>query len=447
VQTVKVEDSAELDFFERREWEEPIAGKRPDLDAPKTGRRLPDAIRRGDLRPVFTTTVTRRAVEIEPQPATRIEAAIDVGEIRAIDGRAVEPISEIELELKSGNPAVLYDVSLQLLQAAEVRIETQSKAERGYRLGGGTTVMPQPVYARPVTLDPAMTVDDALQRFGRACLSHLLRNESVALAGEPEGIHQMRVAVRRLRSVLSTLKRMLPVEHRRRTAAELRWIAQALSPARNWDTLNVSLLPPVNDALPEREVLEPLVDAVERCRREAFDDAKQAILSKRYTESILRLLRWFAARGWREQPISECAARLLAPIVKISPNLIERCHRKARRRSKRFDAQTPPERHRLRIALKQLRYIIEFLESLFERRRLRTFVKTLKALQDDLGHTNDVRTAYDLVEQFRDITDRDTRAIDRAGGMVLGWHERDLVEREPKLRKRVRRFKELEPFW
>jgi hypothetical protein len=71
----------------------------------------------------------------------------------------------------------------------------------------------------------------------------------------------------------------------------------------------------------------------------------------------------------------------------------------------------------------------------------------LKALQDDLGHTNDVRTAYDLVEQFRDITDRDTRAIDRAGGLVLGWHERDLIEREPKLRKRVRRFKELEPFW
>jgi len=114
--------------------------------------------------------------------------------------------------------------------------------------------------------------------------------------------------------------------------------------------------------------------------RAAFDDTKQAILSQRHTEAILRLLRWFAARAWRDQPISENAARLLAPIVDVAPDLIKRCHRKARRRCKRFEELTPAERHKLRIALKKLRYTIEFLVSLLDKDKVRVFVKEVEVL-------------------------------------------------------------------
>ena len=241
VQTVKAGDLAGPDLFARREWEDPIASRRPDIDAPKTGRRLPKSIRGQDLRPVFTTSVTRTVIEIEPNPATRIEAAIDEGKIRSADGSAEEPISEIELELKSGDPAALFDVALRLLEAAPVRIETRSKVERGYRLLG-TVDLPQAVHTAPVVLDPAMNVETALQHFGRQCLTHLLRNEPVMLAGEPEGIHHVRVAVRRLRSGLSALKSMLPLEERCWASEELKWLTHALGPARNWDVFAASLL-------------------------------------------------------------------------------------------------------------------------------------------------------------------------------------------------------------
>ncbi|MFQ3459932.1 hypothetical protein PMN64_42430, partial [Bradyrhizobium sp. UFLA01-814] len=92
-------------------------------------------------------------------------------------------------------------------------------------------------------------------------------------------------------------------------------------------------------------------------------------------------------------------------------------------------------------------YIVEFLGSLFSRARIRTFVGYLKSLQDDLGYTNDVRVAHDLVDQIGNATNRDVRAINRAGGIVLGWHERALAERHPKIRKRIRRFRRLKPFW
>ena len=58
-----------------------------------------------------------------------------------------------------------------------------------------------------------------------------------------------------------------------------------------------------------------------------------------------------------------------------------------------------------------------------------------------------VRVAHDLVDQISEATNQDTRAIDRAGGIVLGWHERVLVDLNPKIRKHVRRFRRLDPFW
>jgi triphosphatase len=446
VQTVKAENPTETDVLERKEWEDHIPSKQPVLDAPKTGKRLPDTVSDEELRPAFTTTVTRTVIEISLDPSTRIEAAIDQGEIRTSNSDAVAPISEIELELKKGDPRVIFDVALQLLEAAPIRIETRSKAERGYRLLGADGPMPQAISVGPVVLDPAMRVEAALERIGRRCLTHLFGNEQAALAGDPEGIHRMRVAVRRLRSALLALKRALQKQYRW-ASEELRWIAHALAPVRNLDIFAASLLPPVTHALRAGMGFERLIDATERRRRAVFNQAKQAILSQRYTESMLRLLRWFAARGWRDQQISEDAAILLDRIVDVAPDLIERHHRKARKRSKRFEELTATQRHRLRIAVKHLHYTIEFLGSLFDKDQVQTFVKCLKSLQDDLGYANDVRVAHDLVDQISEATNQDARAINRAGGIVLGWHERVLADRNPKVRKRVRRFRRLDPFW
>jgi inorganic triphosphatase YgiF len=447
VQTVKAESPTQADVLERKEWEDHIPSKRPVLDALKTGKRLPDMVRDEELHPVFTTTVTRTVIAISPDSSARIEVAIDEGEIGTSKSDAVAPISEIELELKNGDPGVIFDVALQLLEAAPIRIETRSKAERGYRLLGTDRLMPQAVRVGPVALDPAMSVEAALERIGRRCLTHLLGNEQAALAGEPEGIHQMRVAVRRLRSALLALKRPLQKKHYRWASEQLRWLAQTLAPVRNLDVFAASLVRPVTQTLSTGLDFERIIDASERRRRAALDHAKQVILSKRYTESMLRLLRWFVARGWRDQQISEHAVVLLTPIADAAPDLIERHHRKARKRSKRFEELTATQRHRLRIALKHLHYIVEFLGSLFDRNRVRTFVKCLESWQHELGYANDVRVAYDLVDQISEATNQDTRAIDRAGGIVLGWHERVLVDLNPQTGKHVRRFRRLDPFW
>jgi inorganic triphosphatase YgiF len=441
IQTVKAHDLAGENVLARGEWEDPVKGAAPDLDAPQSGSQVRDLVAADALRPLFTTFIERQAFMLSPRQGTEIEVAIDRGEIRAPDG-ASEPIHEVELELKRGETVVLWDVALRLLEIVPCRIETRSKGERGYRLVRGTR--PPVLHAHALALDRKMMLDAALQEAGRRLIAMLLRNEAAALEFVPEGVHQMRVAARRLRAVLAAVRRMLPEEHHRWANGELKWLGRELAPARNWDVFAESLLAPVSGALGSERDLTRLSAVTQGRRTGAYEHARETILSQRYTSTLMRLARWFEARGWRDQPVTEDSARLMAPLGKVAPGLLSRLHRKALKRARHFASLSPTERHRLRIALKKLRYATEFLESLYDRRPVARYARRLKPLQDDLGHANDVRSAQGLVAE---LGAGDDGTVERAGGVVLGWHTRGVAKAERRTRRHVRRFRRSAPFW
>jgi triphosphatase len=445
IQTVKTDDLIGISILSRGEWEDAVVDNRPDPGARQSGPHLPEGIA-GDLRPLFVTDVTRTKVEIEPVTQTRIEAAIDEGEIRVAGGDAVEAICEVELELKSGDAAALYDLGSRLLEKAQIRIETRSKSERGYHLAEGAEAEPRAVHAEPVALDPEMTVEAALQKIGRNCLFQLLRNEGAVLAAQPEGVHQMRIAVRRIRSVISSLKKILPAEDRGWVAEELAWLAGVLGPARNLDVFATELTPTARTGLPREPGWDDLAAALDRSRGAAYDRVKAEILSGHYTAAMLRFLRWFEGRGWRSHAPLDEGDPFGSPISQIAPRLLDRRWRKLGRRGKGFDGQTPGQRHKLRIATKKFRYTIELFGSLFDQNVLPKFVKQLKRLQDDLGYTNDIRVAHDSVpELFAQIDPRSPAA--HAWIRVLEWHDQVLARGERKLRKHLRRLNCAPPFW
>jgi len=444
IQTVKTGGPTGGGVLTRGEWEDELVESRPDPRAAQGGVHLPDGIA-GELQPLFATDVTRTTVAIEPAPATRIEAAIDEGEIRAAGGDGTEPISEIELELRSGDAAALFDVALRLLEVAPIRIEPRSKSERGYRLGDEAEAAPPVVHAEPVALDPTMTVEAALQEIGRACLGHLLHNEAAALAMEPEGVHQMRVAVRRIRSAIAAFKKLLAAEDRRWISRELAWLADILGSARNLDVFTTDLLQPARTALSHEAGLADLAIALDRARRAAYDRVGQAIHSERHAAGLLRLSHWFEARARRGGPGSEPSALLTTPIGELAPHLLDRRWRELRNRSKGFGRMTARQRHKLRIAAKKLRYTIELLGSLFDQDDLQPFVRRLKRLQDDLGYANDLHVAHDILPELSAGAERGP--IARAGARLLKWHERALAKGARKLRKRLHRLNRAAPFW
>ena len=442
VQRVSAKDFTGMTPLVRCEWEDVIENGRPNLRAPNSGAHLPGGLAEAELRARFTILVRRTLFTLKPDASTKIEGALDEGEIRTVDGKCGEPISEIELLLKSGDPGALYRAALHLLEIAPLRIDIRGKAERGYHLLDEMMDTSRPHYL-PSSLKPGVTVDESLRRIGGDCLSTVLRCETAALADIPEGIHQIRVAVRRLRSLVAATRRMLPPEQYEWVTQTLKWMASILGPARNWDVFSSSLLAPVRSVLLRGHELDELCSVSARERRSAHERANAAIRSPQYTEALLKLLQWFASRSWRNQPVSEHSALLMAPIDTVAPTLIGRRYKKVKRAADAFIELTREERHEFRIAVKKLRYTIEVFGDLFDGNEVLKFVKLLKPLQDDLGYANDVRVANELLADLRPSD----AAVARAAGIVLGWHERGLADDDRKLGKHVRRFLEARPFW
>jgi inorganic triphosphatase YgiF len=453
VQTLKVANEHAGGVFSRGEWECPISGALPDLgaiDDPEAAGFL-GVVGADTLMPVFASHI-KRSVRLlngaNGQPAdTVIEVAVDQGELRAIDG-TVMPIAEVELELKSGTPQALFDLALKLTEVAPVRVETRTKAERGYALVAGEAQ--SAVKAKKLELKQEHTAEQALASIMRNCLSHAVLNEAAALKGEdPEGIHQMRVALRRLRSALNLFRDLMPADQYEFLAGEVKWLAGELGNARNLDVFLEELLAPVEEALVSDKPTEALHRAAVASRTRAYEQAQAAILSTRYTVLLLRLGGWLESRSWRQQPLSEEAARLFAPVTELADGLLAKRHRKARKLGKRFAELAPAERHQLRITLKKLRYAAEFFRSLYGEKEVAQYLKRMSALQDDLGHLNDVATAETLMDKLagEQAESQDAGLWRIGGGMVIGWHARGLNQLEPRLVRDWEKFAKASPFW
>jgi triphosphatase len=429
--------------FARDQWQDEIAADQPDRTAPETGPFL-RVVAHDDLRPLFKAQVTPTIFRVSADPGVEIAAMIGEGEISVADGEVAEPLLEVELALKRGEPAALYDLALRVLDVVPLRLEPEGQVERGYLLSGARLGRYR---ARRFSREQPMTVEALLQKAADECLGELLSNERAALAGEPAAFHQMRVALRRLRSVLSTVKAMLPAEHYRSVQADLKWMAGSLGPARDWDVMMGDLITPIQSVLPGDADLKRLVAAAKRQRRTACEMAKSAIESRRYTETLLKLARWFASRGWRDQPASENAAPLFASVAAVAPALIERRWRQVRRRSKGFAKLTQEERHEFRIALKKLRYMIEVGGDAFDAREVKTLIRRVKPLQEELGHMNDIRIAQRLIKHVAHSAGEGDGELSQDAGLVLGWHIRGMAEDEPELQRNVRRLRKAKPFW
>jgi len=431
------------DPLKRGEWEDELLTDQPDLAAPVSGGKIRAAIDDAALRPQFTTRVDRTAVELTRAGGIKVEAALDRGEIRAVEGTASEPLSEVEFELKEGGPEALYSFAMPLLDIAPLRIEPRSKSERGYSLVEKPRVKLPVYHAEDIELEPDMLAEEAFRRIGNAHLLMLARNETATLGGETEGVHQMRVAARRLRSLLSAFKPMLPEDQYRWANDELKWLAGELGPFRNWDVIQGELISPIRRALPGDRGIEALRRAVARQRRQAHLQAQTMIRSRRYAKSMLALARWLELRGWREQPISEASAKLMSPMKDIAPELLSDLHKKALKRSRHFSKLSPEKRHELRIALKKLRYGAEFFGSLYDKDDIARYLKRVKPLQERLGIGNDVSTFDTLLPQLA----KGGAGAEKAGGFVLGWHAAQLTGQSRDTRADVRRFRDAKPFW
>jgi inorganic triphosphatase YgiF len=390
IQTVKGEA---VGVASRGEWE--VELKTPGLDLKAVARTPLEPVLRdlkGDLAPVFATTVERTKRVIR-QGTAKVEVAIDRGAVEA-GGRTL-PLCELELELKSGPPEALFDLARRLSETAPLRLGFETKSQRGYRLLQGEGVG-EPLKGDKVKLKRGMSARQAFQAIAAAGLRQGVGNAALLRAARrPEALHQMRVALRRLRTALTLFEAVVADDAYAKVAADLAWITGELDQGRDIDVLIEETFRPAADRFADQAGLAGLGERLLKARTKAYDRILATLDSPRYLALVIDTAAWIECGRWADGADPLFAPRADAPIEILAAQGLDGLRRQIKKRGARLTSLDPASRHKLRIRAKRLRYALEFFGGLYgEHRPARDrFLETLRALQDDLGALNDLAVA------------------------------------------------------
>jgi len=301
------------------------------------------------------------------------------------------------------------------------RMVRQTKQQLSTRPGRGSVARRggNPSEAGIIALDPNMTTAEAFISIGIECLCHIARNREAVLRGDSEGIHQMRIGLRRLRVALSIFKKMLRGRDIIAITDKVKWLANQFEPAREYHVFLTDAFKHAHTPGLEFEVLKADI----RARYDLFlNSSKRVVGSDGFRAFIAELALWLLDGPWlhdRDSRTTFAREKLLKHFAQHE--LRERAW-KISNAARGIDKLTPARRHKLRIAVKKIRYTYGFFEHLITTKAIKgiklSFMEELDSLQDKLGKLNDIATQMELASKLsRELKD-DKEVL--ALGFVIG---------------------------
>jgi len=258
--------------------------------------------------------------------------------------------------------------------------------------------------------------------------------------GGPEPVHQMRVALRRLRSVLKIFRAAATAPALDETAQGLRELAQTLGHARDWDVFLRGLGRQMADAFAGEKPVSRLLAAAERRRRESYQQLSTALGDPAFRQLVLLLAELAATRPWDRTPAQNASPQ--EDLEGFARHALAHRLRRAVRAGSGFAERSPRELHALRLHCKRLRYAAEMFAPLFPGGGAKRFLHRLAQVQDRLGHLNDAAVAEALMQQLAGFSGR---AL--AVGLVRGFIAAGGADARDRAERHWRRFRRCEPFW
>ncbi|WP_175958654.1 CHAD domain-containing protein [Burkholderia pyrrocinia] len=263
------------------------------------------------------------------------------------------------------------------------------------RACAGESAAAGPVKARLVDLTGIRTQRAALFALSGDIAAQWLGNEGGVLdRDDPEFVHQMRVALRRLRTLMRFFPLFADRQWKDAFGVDLRWLAALLGTVRDWDVFSTETLPALIAADGGGTDWNGTLDAARAQSMAARVELRQALHSARYARLTLGWLEWLSTLAL---PPAEGGD---------APSLRRHATKRVRRlfghlyASPSLTSLDTAARHRVRIDAKRLRYALEFFASLASRRTRNETVKTLARVQSVLGESNDTMVALQHLEQL-----------------------------------------------
>ncbi|BAN25896.1 CHAD domain-containing protein [Caballeronia insecticola] len=290
--------------------------------------------------------------------------------------------------------------------------------------GAANDAANEPVFAAKLALPRTATRREAFIAIAASVAQQWFGNEFAARAGlSDEHVHQLRVAQRRLKTLLKLFRDDVDETWTTRIAPDLKWFGDLLADARDWDVFTDKTLPSYAASDDNAARWQTLIDAADLRRRVARDRVRDALASKRYVRLTLAFVERLARFASQED---ETPVRL----VSYAKKRIRKDYRRIARVADLASLE-PHERHRVRIHAKRLRYALEFFRSVTTQRTRKQTAKMLGALQTVLGEANDAAVAADRLASMPEATDYQ-RGFARAWGAASA--RKDAQEGERLLR-------------
>jgi len=436
LQTLKGGGSVKAGLHQRNEWEVPVSGPALDFTMPEAAEwdeYLPPSLRK-KLQPVFVTDFSRSSRMLDWQGA-QIELCMDRGEVRTEQHSM--PICELELELKSGEPGRLFELALVMLEIVPFELEVVSKAEQGFRLLSG--YVERPVKGVVPDLARTDTLAEMLQALIWSCLQHLQRNLRGAMASDDaEYLHQMRVALRRLRVVLRMVMKVRADEELAGLSRDVAALCVALGRIREWDVIIAGTVQPMCKRMAGHTGLQALLAVCERQRAACYAALRGETQARELQRLILRFAIWMNGPYWLQRDAvpqaQDFATRRLQKLAKRFAQAGEQ-----------LNGLDAARLHALRIIAKKLRYSAEFFAALYDKQKTKSFLAELSVVQDVFGQINDIAVAHRLLEELAAMPE--LSAHQEAVALAKGWIAHDLSHQFAALRKTIKRFNTQPAFW
>ncbi len=445
IQAVKAKNGGSAS---RLEYEVSIA-RAEDFPAP-VGDTVIDDLVEGlipKLIPVAGTAVDRWAAEIAYKNA-KIEIAVDLGQAESRDGEGrifAGPLAEVELELLEGDPASVFDFARLLTDNAPLRLSGGTKLETALALQDPANPTPK---REKDNVDPEMIAADVLGASLTQIAARLSELQPALIDyRRAEGVHQTRVALRRLRAIERIFRRYVGTDEIARLAARAKLIASALGPARDWDVFLEETLPAAGEGAYAPEGLRALKARAETARAAAWQDAVAAVSGSEFTGFLIDVMAAGTLMGWRDG----AKKQLFLPARDFAPKVLDRALRKARRTAGTAIGVTDlAARHPLRIALKKLRYPIQLFRGLYPKTHRKAYMSALSELQDAFGAVNDAVVAQGLADRAaksEGANGKGGEGLMRAAGFISGYKAAEAREAAKKIDAAWDAFEKTTPFW
>ncbi len=289
------------------------------------------------------------------------------------------------------------------------------------------------------------SVSEAFATILRHNFNHIGQWEQAARSWEDiEGVHQVRVAFRRMRSALSAFRSAVPKDATAAWADDMRWLAGECGPARDLDVFIDEGLEPLQGKLSLPGADEMMAVAGEH-RAMAYETVRRMLDSERYARFKTEFPDWLARQGWSTGQLSQKhRKRLAGNVVPYARTLLDTLERRVLSTGSHVDQDAAADMHSLRIECKKLRYAAEFFYPLFA--GMDEFIGHMKGLQDLLGVMNDVAVMGDLLNTLL-AEEKDSALLQYAGGLV-GWRTRQYHEIKGSFNERWDEFVQAKhPWW